>query len=125
MKTTELLQHSVLLPLQGFGQLEIVELEAVPPALGGFTIKRGAGQYLVCIAAALPDLERARVFLHELSHVLLGHLESNNPVDELEREAEERAASLLDLWKNGGQAEELELLNKYNEKRGQVVPLRV
>lgn len=115
----------MLLSPQGFGQLEIVELEAVPPALGGFTIKRGAGQYLVCIAAALPDLERARVFLHELSHVALGHLESNNPVDVLEQEAEEKAASLFDIWKNGGQAPELELLDKYNEKRGQVVPLRV
>lgn len=125
MKLSEVTSHAVTLPLQGNAALVVVQVADVTEALRGFTWDKGAGQYVVCINAALPDEQKARTFLHEVSHVLLGHFEQSAIIAEQEETADDRAASLFDLWLQGETSFEVELLKQWIEKRGQVVPLRV
>lgn len=125
MKLSEITSHAVTLPLQGGGSLAVVQVAAAPEAVRGFTWDSGAGQYVVCINAALSNEQKARTFLHEVSHVVLGHFEQIATTTGQEQEADERAALLFRLWLQGGTSPELELLNQWTEKRGQVVPLRV
>ena len=125
MKLSEVTSHAVTLPLQGNAALVVVQVADVTEALRGFTWDKGAGQYVVCINAALPDEQKARTCLHEVSHVLLGHFEQSAIIAEQEETADDRAASLFDLWLQGETSFEVELLKQWIEKRGQVVPLRV
>lgn len=125
MNRADLLQHAVVLPLQDGSRLAVVEVEGLPPAFGGFTMSLEEGLQLVCLSAALPDREREQVILHELTHVVKGHLERDGrPVAEKEAEANRLAADLLDAREQGRTAPELELLRQWTMKRGQVVPLR-
>lgn len=125
MKKSELLQNAVLLPLPDGERAAVVEVDGLPAAVRGFTWDSGAGQYIVYINAALSDDQKARTFLHEVSHVVLGHFEQIATTTDQEQEADDRAALLFRLWLQGGTSPELELLNQWTEKRGQVVPLRV
>ena len=125
MTLSEITSHAVTLPLQDNAALVVVQVADVTEALRGFTWDSGAGQYIVCINTALPDEQKARTFLHEVSHVLLGHFEQSAIIAEQEETADDRAASLFDLWLQGETSFELELLKQWIEKRGQVVPLRV
>ena len=125
MTLSEVTPHAVTLPLQDNAALVVVQVADVTEALRGFTWDSGAGQYIVCINAALPDEQKVRTFLHEVSHDLLGHFEQPAQIAEQEATADNRAACLFDLWLQGGTSFEVELLKQWIEKRGQVVPLRV
>lgn len=125
MTLSEVTSHAVTLPMQDNAALVVVQVADLTEAFRGFTWDSGAGQYVVCINAALPDEQKARTFLHEVSHVLLGHFEQTAPISEQEEAADNRAACLFDLWLQGGTSFEVELLKQWIEKRGQVVPLRV
>lgn len=70
---------------------------------------RGNNSYTVLVDASLSDSKRKETLKHELSHILLGHLEDDKkPVDVIEREAEQYAATMTD--------EDLERLIQYGKK---------
>lgn len=126
MKVTEILAHAVVLPLPKSATLAVVQIADVPEVLHGFSWKPKEGVYVSLINSELLDREKAECFLHEVSHVLLGHFEQlSRPTKELEQEAEQAAAVLFQLWTQGETSLEVELLEQWIEKRGQVEPLRV
>lgn len=125
MGKNELLQHAVLLPLPDGERAAVVEVDGLPEGARGLCMERGAGLYVVCINASLSEDQKTEVFLHELSHVLLGHLTNRGrTVKEKELEANAAAADLLGLLERGGDSFEISLLREWKEKHGQVVPLR-
>lgn len=117
-------RSTITLPLQGNNRLSVVLADNLPAALRGFALDRGAGQYAVYINAALSDEQQIKTFLHEVTHVLLGHFQRGTTAEN-EKTAHDRAALLFDMWVQGGSSLELELLEQWIKKRGQVVPLRV
>lgn len=67
---------------------------------------RKGNSYTVLIDESLGDSERKETLKHELSHILLGHLDDDKkPEEQIEREADQYAAAMTD--------DEFEQLMKY------------
>lgn len=60
-----------------------VKLDQLPCHMWGMTTKYGSG-YLVIIEEAMREPQRWHTLLHELIHIMEGHLERDMPVDEME-----------------------------------------
>lgn len=69
----------------------LVRLVNLPPGYRGTVNKHGAG-YAIAIAEYLSPAARERTLIHELYHIILGHLDDRYDLSEEEKESEVRYA---------------------------------
>lgn len=114
----DILEQSVTLR-SSVGVVQVVEIEDLPAPVGGFCLPVSDGSFLVAINAKADDEQRQKTFLHEVAHILLGHLSAAAPVSALEAEADQRAAASVRLLKDneGSDREDLQLLRLWVEQR--------
>ena len=63
--------------------------------LKGVCLKAGDDGYLIAIDSNQPEQEQIRILAHEKAHIYCGHLDSDLPEEECEKEADEIAKLML------------------------------
>lgn len=119
MRSKEYILEQAITLQTSVGVVQVVEIEDLPAPVGGFCIPVKDESFLVVINANSDEEQKQKTFLHEVAHLLLGHLTAAAPVSALEAEADQRAAASVRLLKSGEDPdrEDLHLLKKWIEQR--------
>lgn len=73
----------------------IVRLVDIPVDVRGIIKEDSNGDFNIYINARYCEEEQLKTYLHELAHARLGHLRSDKPTDEIEKEAEMETPAML------------------------------
>lgn len=73
----------------------------LPGHIGGCLTTNSDGSYLIVINSSLDDEQQHSAIGHELAHLFLNHLESAEPEERKEQQAEKYSKFYYNLWKEG------------------------